>query len=139
MQLISKPLAKRFLDEGAPSIGKIDADDQAFAPDFADEIEVRGQLFQPGAQFGAARANIGEQILVFDDRQKFKRRRANQRAAAKSRTVHSGRKRRGELLVGDERAERKAAGQRLGDGDDIRKRLEISDRRIFGRCGRGRI
>ena len=38
--------AQRFLDEGRAAIDKIDAEDQAFAADFADEIKLRRQLFE---------------------------------------------------------------------------------------------
>ena len=83
------------------------------------------ELFQAGAEFRAALADIGKQIFLFDDGEKFERRRADQRAAAKSRAVHSGAQRGCEFLVGDERAERQATRQRLGDRDDVRKRAEL--------------
>ncbi len=57
--------------------------------------------------------------------QEFQRRGADQRTAAERGSVHSRRKRRRELLVGENRAERQAARERLGYGDDVRKRVEF--------------
>ena len=80
---------------------------------------------RPGAKLGAALADVGEKIVVFDDREKFERRGADQRAAAKSRPVQSRAESGGETFVGDERAEREAARQRLRDRHDVRQRLEF--------------
>ena len=117
--------AQRFLNERRAVNRKIDAEHQSFAADLADEIESRGELFEAGAQFRAARADVCEQFLFFDNGEKFKRGGANQRTAAESRAVHSRRECGGEFLTGDESAERQAACQRLGDGDDIRQRIEF--------------
>ena len=106
-----QPAAECFLHERRAFDRKIDADDQSFAADFADEIEALRQLFEPRAKFRASRANIREQIFFFDDRQKFQRRRANERSAAKRRPVHSRRQTRRRISRGNECAERKPAGQ----------------------------
>ena len=81
--------AKRFLDKGRAFDREIDAEDQAFAANFADEIEARGELFKSGAEFGAARANVGEQIFLFDHGEKFESGGADERTAAERRAVHS--------------------------------------------------
>src|SRR5208282_260602 len=57
--------------------------------------------------------------------EEFERCGADERAAAKSGPVQSRRESRGKVFVGDECAKRKAAGQRLGDGDDVRRRVEF--------------
>ena len=60
--------AQRFLHERRAFDRKIDAQDQSFAANFADEIEAPGKLFQPGAKFRAAFAHVCEKIVFFDDR-----------------------------------------------------------------------
>src|SRR5208282_6470927 len=89
------------------------------------EVEARCQLVQSRAKLGAARGNIGEQFFVLYNREEFERRRADERAAAERGAVHSGSQRRGELLAGNERAEREAACKGLCDGDNIGQRAEL--------------
>src|SRR5580658_546028 len=118
-------LPKRFGDERSALDRKIEAKDQSFATHFADEIETRRKFFESGAELGAALANVVEQFFIFDDVEEFERRGADQRAAAKCRAVHSGAERGSEFFVGDERTQRKASRERLGDGYDVGKRAEF--------------
>ena len=138
VQLMIRPVAQRFLHDGRAVNGQVDAEDQAFAANFADEVEARGEGLQTFAQFRAAFANIREKIFVFDDVKNSSAAAQIKRAAAERGAVHSRGEGRGEFFVGDERAERQAARERLGDGDDIRRARRISGKRNVGRCGRGR-
>ena len=81
---------ERFGDERRAFDRKIDALDQALAAQLADEIETRRELFEAGAKLGAALADVGEKIVVFDDREKFERGGADQRAATESCPMHPG-------------------------------------------------
>src|SRR6267143_1992964 len=116
--------SERFLNYGRPVDGEINAEHQAFAADFTDEIEAPRNSLQASAQFSAALPDVCEQVRFFDNGEKFERGGADQRAAAERGPVHSRRKGRGEFFIGDECAERQPARQRLGDGDDIRRRIE---------------
>src|SRR5258708_21462892 len=53
-------LTQSFGDEGIAVDGEFDAQDQAFAAGFADEIELGGELGEALAEFGCAVANVGE-------------------------------------------------------------------------------
>ncbi len=53
-------LAQSFGDEGIAIDREFDAQDQAFAADFADEIELACELGEAFAEFGCAIANVGE-------------------------------------------------------------------------------
>ena len=87
-----------LLDKGSAIDGKLDANHQAFATNFADEIEFGGERGQAVAQLGAARLDVFEKVFVVDDIQKFKRGGAGERAAAESGAVQAGRNRAGRLL-----------------------------------------
>jgi len=58
---------------------RVRREDQAFAADFADEIEFGGELGEAFAELGAAGADVGEQLFAFDDAEKFEGGGANQR------------------------------------------------------------
>ena len=85
---------------------EIDAEDQAFTPHFADEIELASKFFDSLAQLGAAFANVREKVRVFHDVQEFQRDGAYKRTATESGAVHSGNERGCEFFVGDDGAER---------------------------------
>ena len=140
VQLMTRPL-RRACDNDRRAVDRqVNAQDQALAANFADEIKALGELFETGAQLRAALANVGEQARFFDDRQEFQRSGADKRSAAESCAMHARDERRCELLVGDNRAERQPAGERFGDRHDVRLPwLETSDTRNSGRCGRVRI
>src|SRR6202047_4686856 len=120
---------KRLLDIRCAVDSEIDADDQALAADFANEIETRGELFEAGAKFRAALPNVSEKLLFFDNRQEFKRCRADQRAATERRAVHAGSKCRGKFFIRDDCAKRKATSNRFRDRHDVggRGKLLISE------------
>src|SRR5574337_1489483 len=56
-----------FGDEGAAFDGKLDAEHEAFAAHFPDEVEFRGQPGKTFTEFGAARANVREEFLLFEN------------------------------------------------------------------------
>ena len=64
VQLMSRPFAQRLAPRSALRQRQINAENQAFAAHFADEIETRREFFKPRAQFGAAVANIGKQVWL---------------------------------------------------------------------------
>src|SRR4029077_544686 len=61
-----QPLTQGFGDEGIAIDGKLHAEDEAFAANFADEIEFAGKLAEALAEFGAARANVGKEFVLFE-------------------------------------------------------------------------
>jgi hypothetical protein len=83
-------LLQRFGNVRSAFDVQINAQHQAFAANFADEIEFRGQLFQARLKFGAARANVGEQLFPLDGVEKRQARGARQRSTAKRRAVQAG-------------------------------------------------
>ncbi len=85
-----QPLPQRFDDEGSALDREIDADDQSLAADFADEIKARRELFESRAELRAALEDVCEQNFLLHDGEKLERRRADERAAAEGRAVHSG-------------------------------------------------
>ena len=126
VQLISRPRLAASATNGAPSIGKLDADHQAFAADFADEIKFRAELCKSGAQFFAACADIFEQFFVFDDLQKFERRRRKS-SGRRQMLCHASP---GEIVsshrIGRQnRAKRQSRRQRLGDHHNVRLRCKL--------------
>jgi hypothetical protein len=54
-------------DEGIAIDGELDTEEQAFAADFADEVELGGELCKAVAEFYATGAHVGEQLFTFDD------------------------------------------------------------------------
>src|SRR5882724_11325641 len=64
-------LAQSFGGEGIAVDGKLDAQDQPFAANFADEIELGSELGEAGAEFGAACVDVFEELFVFDDGQEL--------------------------------------------------------------------
>src|SRR5229473_2957138 len=88
-------LTQSFGDKGIAIDGEFDAEDQAFAADFADEVEFGGELGEAFAELGATVADVGEQLFAFDDAEKFEGGGANQRAAAECRAVQAWRDARG--------------------------------------------
>src|SRR6266480_1092816 len=105
--------------------GKFDTDHEAFAADFADEVELGGQFREALAQLRASRADIFEQLLVLDDVEELEGNPTGQRAAAKRGPVNPRRDARGNLLGGEYGAQRKAGGERLGNQDNIRSRSKL--------------
>src|SRR6267154_1235941 len=112
-------LAQSFGGERIAIDGKLDAQDQAFAANFADEIELGGELGQARAEFGAACADIFEELFIFDDGEELKGGGADQRTSAKGCAVQAGTDAGGYRFVSKNRAEGQASGQRLGDQDDV--------------------
>src|SRR5712671_554619 len=90
--------------------GKFDAEDQAFAANFADKVELSSELGQAGAEFGAACANVFEELFIFDDGQELEGSGTNQRSTAKSGAVQAGTDAGGDGFVGENRAEGQAGG-----------------------------
>src|SRR6266581_3103562 len=89
-------------DERHALHGEFDADHQAFAANFADEAELGSKL-----------------------REELECNGTSQRAAAESGAVHPWRDARGDLLRGENGAERKSGGERLGDQNNVRLRGEF--------------
>src|SRR6266705_4107703 len=109
-------------DERHALHGEFDADHQAFAANFADEAELGGKLREALTQLRAAHANIFEEFFVRDDPEELECNGTSQRAAAESGAVHPWRDARGDLLRGENGAERKSGGERLGDQNNVRLR-----------------
>ena len=63
----NQSLAQRSLRIGFAFDGKLNSEDQSFAPHLANEIDVRGEPRQFRAQLRSALANIFEQVFLFDD------------------------------------------------------------------------
>ena len=80
----------------------------------------RSQLGETLAKFGAALADIFQQLRFFDGVQKFESGGADERPAAEGGAMQAGRDARGHSFGSENRAERQTGGQRLGDYDDIR-------------------
>src|ERR1700731_421497 len=114
-----------FADERRAFDGEFDPDHQAFATDFPDKAEFGGELRETLMQFGAAQADIFEELSVLDDVQELEGHGASQRAAAKRGAVHPGRDTRSNILRSENGAERKAGSERLGDQDDVRLRGKL--------------
>src|SRR6266404_2494703 len=101
-------LAQSFGGDGIAVDGKLDAEDQAFTADFADEIELGGELGQACAEFGAACANVFEELFVFDDGEELESGGADERTSAKGGAVQAGTDAGGDGFVGENRAEGQA-------------------------------
>src|SRR5258707_14692602 len=108
-------LTQSFSNEWIAIDGEFDAEDQAFAADFADEIQFGGELGEAFAELGAAGADVGEQLFAFNDAEKFEGGSANQRAAAECRAVQAWRDARGYGFGGQDFAERPTRSERLSD------------------------
>src|SRR5260370_34866989 len=68
MSAVDQQAALHGLADERPAFdGEFDTDHQAFAADFADEVEFGGELDQAVAQLRAARAEIFQQLLVLTD------------------------------------------------------------------------
>src|ERR1700682_2863154 len=109
-------------DERRAIDGEFDTDHHAFAADFADEAEFRGKLREAVPQLRAAQTNILEELFVLDDLEELEGNGTNQRTAAKRGAMHPGRDARSNVLGGENCAERKAGGERLGNQNDVRFR-----------------
>src|SRR6267154_210506 len=101
-------LAQSFGGEGIAVDGKLDAEDEAFAANFADEIELSGELGEACAEFGAAGADIFEELFIFDDGEELEGSGTNQRSTAKGRAVQAGADAGSYRFVGENRAEGQA-------------------------------
>src|SRR5260370_6271107 len=60
-------LTQSFRREGVAIDGELDAEDEAFAADFADEVELGGELGEAFAELGAAGADVFEEFFLVDD------------------------------------------------------------------------
>src|SRR6267143_1517595 len=109
-------------DERRAFDGEFDADHQAFAADFANEGEFRGELGEAVAQLFAAHADIFEELFLLDDIEELEGHGASERATAEGGPMHPGRDASGNVLRGENGAERKAGSERLGDQYNIRLR-----------------
>ena len=108
-----------FGDEGIAIDRKLDAEHQAFGANFADEIEFGGKFREAIAQFGAALADIFEELFILDDVEEFEGNGARQRAATKGGAVQAGRNAGSDGFGCEDGAERKSGGERLGDDRDV--------------------
>src|SRR2546423_9243781 len=117
--------AQGLSDEGISVNGKLDANHQAFAADFADEIEFGAQSGETFVQLRGAFANIFEQPVFLDDVEKFQRGGADQRSAAKGSAMQAGRNASGYRFGSQDCAQRQARGERLGDQNDVRLRRKL--------------
>src|SRR5216684_5754358 len=102
--------------------GEFDTDHQAFDADFADEIEFSGKLCEAFPQLFPTRTNIFEQLFVLEGLEKLEGHGTSQRATAKRSAMHPGRDAGGDLFGGENSAERKSGGERLGDQNNVRLR-----------------
>ena len=135
-----QPLTQGFgATKGAPSIDKVDADDQAFAAHLADEIEAGRERLEAARSSAPRVPNVVEQLFVFDHGEKFERCRADQRAAAESGAVEAGAERRGEFFAGDKRTQRQVRLRAASPPSRCRATRRISDMRSGVRCGQGPI
>src|SRR5260370_3880541 len=126
MSAVDQQAALHGLADERPAFdGEFDTDHQAFAADFADEVEFGGELDEAVAQLRAARADIFQQLLVLDDLEELEGHGASQRAAATRGAMHPGRAERGDLLRSENGAERKSGGERLGDQSNVRPRRKF--------------
>ena len=82
------------------------------------------QLLELLLQIGSHFIHILQEFFFLDDRQKFKRDPACERAPAESRPVLSGRNRGGKLFFRDEGAQRKPSRNWLCNGNNIRRDTE---------------
>src|SRR5229473_3989117 len=112
-------------DERRAIDGEFHTNHQAFAADFTDETEFRGKLHQAVAQIRAAHADIFEELFVLDDLEELEGNGTSQRAAAKRGAMHAGRNASGNLLRGENGAERKSGRKRLGDQNNVRLRRKL--------------
>src|SRR6267154_5112597 len=101
-------LAQSFGGEGIAIDRELDAEDQAFTANFADEIELCCELGQACAELGAACADVFEELFIFDDGQELEGGGTNQRSTAKSGAVQAGTDAGGDSFVGENRAEGQA-------------------------------
>ncbi len=83
-------LTQSFRDKGIAIDGKLNTEDEAFAADFADKVELGGELDQAFPELSATGADVFEKLLIFDDFQKFKSGSTNQRAATEGGAVQAG-------------------------------------------------
>ena len=60
-------LTQSFGDEGVAVDRELDAEDEAFAADFAYEIELDGELGETFPELRATGADVGEELFAFDD------------------------------------------------------------------------
>ena len=93
--------------------------------------KLRCQLLESRAQFRAAFANVREQLFVFDDVQKFQRRR--RRPAARRQTscrAFRARSAEAKLSLAMIAPSGKPAGQRLRHGDNVRHARESLVREV---------
>src|SRR5712671_6785344 len=67
--------------------GKFDAEDEAFAANFTDEIELSGELGEACAEFGTACADVFEELFIFDDGEELESGGADERTSAKGGAV----------------------------------------------------
>src|SRR5262249_49107059 len=70
-------------------------------------------------QVSSSRIDVLQKLLLFKDREIFKRHAAGERAAAESGSVLSDRDCRGKFFARQERAERQACRNGLRDGNDV--------------------
>src|SRR5260221_9046686 len=108
-----------FSDEGIAIDGEFDANHEAFAADFLDEGKFLRELFDSRANFRAASGCIAENFCFVENFEKFEGDGADHWAAAKSRAVNTGTDPGGDGFRGQNCAERKACGERFGDGDEV--------------------
>ena len=117
-------------------VGELDGDEEALPahPGEAGVAETGDLLAQPGAQLG----HVGEQALVLDDADDGERRRGGHRVAAEGGAVLAGaEQRRGVLAQGHRGADREAAAQALGEGDDVGHDAAADVRQVVRHPGAG--
>src|SRR5256885_927587 len=105
-----------FSDEGIAIAGEFDADHEAFTADFLDERVFGREFFDSGTNFGAASGCIGENFCFVENFEEFERDSADHGTAAKGGAMNARTDAGGDGFGGQDCAERKARGERFGDG-----------------------
>src|SRR5439155_17740853 len=121
---------ERFGDKRAAFDRKLHAEHASLAADLFHEIKFRLKFFEALAKFLSARADVFEQLFLFDDFQKFKSDSADHRTATKRRAVQTGRDACRDGVVGQNRTQRQPSGQRFGDYGNVRLRRKLSIREV---------
>src|SRR5271156_658351 len=118
-------MLQRGSDQRRAINGEFHAEDETLAADFADEIKFLRESFKALAQFGATFANIREELGAFDGFQKFQSGGADQRSTAEGGAVNARGYACGDGFAGEDGAERKTGGERLGDEHNVRLAREL--------------
>src|SRR5262249_4980573 len=116
---------QRFSDERSAIDGEFDADHEAFAANFLDEGIFAGEFLDATADFSAASGSIGEDFCFFQNFQKFERDGADHRAATERCAMNARADAGSDGFGRENRAKRKASGERFCDSHKIRPRRKL--------------